>query len=139
MPEPKILIIEDDPDVRLGLAIRLRSQHYQVFFAGDASTGLREFSRVPPDLVILDLGLPGEDGYAVLNRIRGSAQLATTPVLVLSAWDRNAHEARARQAGASAFCQKPVDNSELLVRIRQLLPPFHQGSGAPKTHASSGD
>lgn len=137
MPEPKILIIEDDPDVRLGLAVRLRSRHYQVFLAGDAPTGLREFTRLRPDLVILDLGLPGEDGYAVLNRIRGSAQPASTPILVLSAWDRSAHEPRARQAGASAFCQKPVDNTELLARIRQLLPPA--GVGAPNTRPSSGD
>lgn len=121
MHRKKILLIEDDPDVRLGLGIRLKANHYEVYFAGDAASGLAEAGERRPDLIILDLGLPGEDGYVVLEKLGGSRQLAAIPTIILSARDRRAHEQRVREAGAKVFCQKPVDNEELLARIRQFL------------------
>jgi DNA-binding response OmpR family regulator len=117
----RILIIEDDPDVRLGLVVRLRASHFQVAFAGNAASGLATAAEFRPDLIVLDLGLPGDDGYVVLERISQSAELATIPIIVLSAWNRYAHEQRVRTAGAKAFCQKPVDDNELLARIQQIL------------------
>jgi two-component system KDP operon response regulator KdpE len=107
--------------VRRGLGVRLRANHYGVCFAGDAASGVAEVERQRPDLVILDLGLPGEDGYVVLEKLAASTEFAATPVIVLSARDRWANEQRVREAGAKVFCQKPVDNEELLGRIRQLL------------------
>jgi DNA-binding response OmpR family regulator len=121
MPASKILVIEDDADVRMGLGIRLKANHYQVHFAPDARSGLAEAEKCKPDLVILDLGLPGESGYTVLNQLAASAQLHAIPVIVLSARDRRIHEPRVRAAGAKVFCQKPVQNDELLAKIRQLL------------------
>ncbi len=121
MSNQRILIIEDDTDVRCGLVIRLRASHYQVCFAADAASGLAEARKFQPELIILDLGLPGDDGYVVLEKIRQSDELAAIPVIVLSAWDRYAHEQRARIAGAKVFCQKPVDYNELLARIQQIL------------------
>lgn len=128
MPGKTILVIEDDIDVRRGLAIRLAANHYGVCFAGDAPSGLAEAERKKPDLIILDLGLPGEDGYVVLKKLAASSQFAATPVVVLSARDRRANEQRVREAGAKVFCQKPVDNEELLGRIRELLGPGGQPS-----------
>ncbi|HLK34043.1 MAG TPA: response regulator [Terriglobales bacterium] len=123
MPDKRILVIEDDIDVRRGLGIRLAANHYGVGFAGDASSGLAEVERQRPDLIILDLGLPGEDGYVVLSKLAASGEFAATPVIVLSARDRRANEQRVKEAGAQVFCQKPVDNEELLGRIRELLSP----------------
>jgi DNA-binding response OmpR family regulator len=127
MHRKKILLIEDDPDVRLGLGIRLKANQYEVYFAGDAASGLAEAGARRPDLIILDLGLPGEDGYVVLERLALSKQLADIPTIVLSARDRQAHEQRVRAAGAKVFCQKPVEDVELLGRIRELL----GSAGAP--------
>ena len=119
MPKKKILLIEDDRDVSQGLGIRLKANHYEVYFAGDAASGLAEARARRPDLIILDLGLPGEDGYSVLGELVASPE--APPIVVLSARDRQAHEQRVRAAGAKVFCQKPVDNDELLGRIRELL------------------
>jgi two-component system, OmpR family, KDP operon response regulator KdpE len=119
MPKKKILLIEDDLDVRQGLGIRLKANDYDVYFAGDAASGLAEAGARRPDLIILDLGLPGEDGYLVLGELVASPQ--APPIVVFSARDRQAHEQRVRDAGAKVFFQKPVDNEELLGTIRQLL------------------
>ncbi len=121
MTAKRILVVEDDPDVRLGLMVRLRASNYQLAFAGDAESGLAQAAKFKPDLIVLDLGLPGDDGYTVLERIRQPDGLATVPVIVLSAWSRYAHEQRVRTAGAKVFCQKPVDPNELLARIQQIL------------------
>lgn len=124
MMSRKVLIIEDDPDVRRGLGVRLSAQDYKVYFATDAASGISEAKQHHPDLIILDLGLPGDNGYAVLHQLAQSRELASIPVMVLSAWNRYAHEERVRTAGAKIFCQKPVDADELLGRIQQLLAPI---------------
>ena len=74
-----------------------------------------------PDLVILDLGLPAGDGFAVLERMRSLPDLVATPVIVLSARDPISTKKRALDAGALAFFQKPADNHEFLTAIRQAL------------------
>lgn len=126
MVSQKVLVIEDDPDVRRGLGVRLCAKDYKVHFANNAASGISQAKQHRPDLIILDLGLPGEDGYAVLDQLAQSKELASIPVIVLSAWNRYAHETRVRSAGAKIFCQKPVDADELLGRIQQLLTPIAQ-------------
>jgi CheY-like chemotaxis protein len=74
-----------------------------------------------PDLILLDLGLPGGDGFVVLDRMKNIASLACTPVIVVSARDPKANEQRALAAGAEAFFQKPVDNDELMKAIQRAL------------------
>jgi DNA-binding response OmpR family regulator len=117
----KILIIEDDPDLRRGLNLRLRASNYDTAFAGDAVMALSIAKKEAPDLILLDLGLPGGDGFLVLDRMKNIASLACTPVIVLSARDPAANEERAIKAGAEAFFQKPVDNQELMEAIQRAL------------------
>jgi twitching motility two-component system response regulator PilH len=74
-----------------------------------------------PDLILLDLGLPAGDGFAVLERLKANDSLSLVPVIVMSGRDRNLSEARALRAGAKAFLQKPVQNAQLLSVIRQTL------------------
>jgi two-component system KDP operon response regulator KdpE len=117
----KILIIEDDPDLRRGLNIRLRASNYDTAFAADAVMALSIAKKESPDLILLDLGLPGGDGFMVLDRMKNIASLACTPVIVVSARDPKANEKRALDAGAEAFFQKPVDNDQLMKAIQRAL------------------
>ena len=121
MNEKKILIIDDDQHLLLGLAARLRANRYTVIFATDAISAIAVARKEAPDLVILDLGLPAGDGFLVLKRMRGLADLVATPVIVLSARDPAENKKRALDAGAVAFFQKPPDNHEFLTAIRQAL------------------
>ena len=121
MSNKKILIVDDDPDVRQGMHVRLKANHYDTFFAGDALSSIAEARKHDPDLIILDLGLPAGDGFVVMDRLKTVPSLAVIPVIVVSARDVLANKERALKAGAKAFLQKPVDNAELLKVIRQAL------------------
>jgi len=121
MPNKKILIVDDDPDVRLGLHVRLKANHYDTFFAGDAFSSIVEARTHQPDLIILDLGLPAGDGFVVMERLKLLPSLAVIPVIVVSARDVRANKERALQAGAKAFLQKPANDVELLAVIRRVL------------------
>jgi two-component system, OmpR family, KDP operon response regulator KdpE len=117
----KILIIDDDPHLLLGLTPRLAANSYSVVTAVDAISAVSVARKEVPDLIILDLGLPGGDGFLVLERIRNLAGLAATPVIVLSARNPVDNRKRSLDAGAVAFFQKPPDIHEFLSAIRQAL------------------
>lgn len=121
MSNKKILIVDDDPDMRLGLHIRLKANHYDVVFAADGMASIAEARKHMPDLIILDLGLPAGDGFSVMERLKANDSLALIPVIIVSARNRHANLERALKAGAMAFLQKPVDNAELLAVIRRAL------------------
>jgi DNA-binding response OmpR family regulator len=121
MANKTILIIDDDPDVRLGLHVRLKANHYDVFFASDGMASIAEARKHTPDLILLDLGLPAGDGFTVMERLKATDSLSLIPVIVVSARDRNINMDRALKAGAKAFLQKPVDNAQLLAVIRKVL------------------
>jgi DNA-binding response OmpR family regulator len=121
MGNKKILIVDDDPDVRNGMHVRLKANHYDTFFAGDALSSMTEARKHEPDLIILDLGLPAGDGFVVMERLKAIPALAVIPIIVVSARDVLANKARALKAGAKAYLQKPVDNAELLKVIRRAL------------------
>ena len=117
----KILLVDDDPDLRLGLEQRLMANHYDVISAGDGVTSISEARKHMPDLMILDLGLPAGDGFSVLERLKANVQLSAIPVIVLSGRDRVGNRDRAIKAGAKTFLQKPIANDKLLAIIRLVL------------------
>src|ERR1700743_2803351 len=121
MSGKKILIVDDDSQLLLGLTPRLKANGYGVVTAADAIDALAVARRELPDLIVLDLGLPGGDGFLVLERLKGLALLAAIPVVVLSARDPSGNKKRALEAGAVAYFQKPPDNHELLTAVRQAL------------------
>jgi putative two-component system response regulator len=121
MTEKKILIIDDDQHLQLGLSARLRARGYRVSCAADAISAITVARKELPDLIILDLGLPAGDGFLVLERMRDLADLVAIPVIVLSARDPADNRKRALDAGAVAFFQKPPDNHEFLSAIRHAL------------------
>jgi two-component system KDP operon response regulator KdpE len=131
MPRPKILLVDDDPDLLRALRLRLRANNYEVATASDGYTAIAQAQKEKPSLIILDLGLPVGDGFVVLDRLQNSDGLAGIPVIVLSARDPQANEQRALRSGAAAFLQKPADNDELMNVIRVSL-----GAAAEPEHAA---
>lgn len=121
MANKKILIVDDDLDVRQAMHVRLKANGYDTFFATDALSSVAEARKQLPDLIILDLGLPGGDGYVVIERLKRHPALAVIPIVVVSARDVHGNKDRAIKAGANVYLQKPVDNAELLAIIRQAL------------------
>jgi DNA-binding response OmpR family regulator len=121
MSNKKILIVEDDADVRMGLHVRLKTNNYDIFFAVDGLSSLTEARKHEPDLILLDLGLPAGDGFLVMDRIKAVPALSMIPIIVVSGRSGASNRERALKAGAKAFLEKPVDNAELLAVIRQAL------------------
>jgi DNA-binding response OmpR family regulator len=131
MANSKIMIVDDDPDLRQALRLRLRANHYDTVNAVDGYSAIAQAYKERPDLIILDLGLPAGDGFVVLDRLQKDDKLSSIPVIVLTARDPQGSERRALQAGASAFFQKPADNTELLEVIRATLPRTAPGTMLP--------
>jgi two-component system KDP operon response regulator KdpE len=123
-----ILIVDDDPDMRQALQIRLRANGYDVHCAEDGVGAISEARKHTPDLIVLDLGLPAGDGFFVLDILKKNLNLSSIPVIVLSGRDRRANEERVLNAGGRAFLQKPVQTNEFLAVIRQTLDEKHQKS-----------
>jgi CheY-like chemotaxis protein len=121
MSRKKILIIDDDKDLRAGLNLRLRASNYDAVFAGDGVAAVSEAQRQQPDAILLDLGLPGGDGFLVLERLKSIPRLASIPVLIITARDSKGNQEKAASLGAEAFLQKPFENEELLSALRKAL------------------
>jgi len=116
----KILIAEDDQDTRELLKVRLHARGYETAFAFDAVTAISVTREERPDLILLDMGLPG-DGVVVMDRLKAFPALAHIPVIVVSAREQSTTGARATEAGARAYVQKPIDNDELMAAVRSAL------------------
>jgi DNA-binding response OmpR family regulator len=120
MSNKKVLIVEDDDDVRLGYHVLLKANHYDTILAQDGVSAMSEALKHRPDVIILDLGLPAGDGFTILEWFRMNPNLSVIPVIVVSARDVRANKERALNAGAKAFLQKPWNDHELLAIIRKL-------------------
>ncbi len=120
-----ILVIEDDPSIVLGLRMNLGRAGYRVRTASDGHIGLAELAKERPDLVLLDLMLPGVDGLEILRRIR--AEDPTLPVLVLTAMGSEDDKIRGLDLGANDYVTKPFSIAELSARVRAALRTATQG------------
>ncbi len=114
-----VLIVEDDPSLLMGLTMNLRREGYRVRTATDGHRGLEELERERPDLVVLDLMLPGVDGLEILRRIR--ADDPTLPVIVLTALGSEQDKIRGLDLGANDYVTKPFSIAELQARVRATL------------------
>ncbi|NWF54321.1 MAG: response regulator [Syntrophaceae bacterium] len=117
----KILVVDDDKDLLYGMKVWLRANGFHVFFAMDGPTAIAAAQAERPDLILLDIGLPGGDGYMIMARLRSLTPLAHIPILVMSARDATTHEKKVREAGAEGFFQKPFDSRHLLSAIQKAL------------------
>ena len=116
----KILVVEDDQDIRQLLHLQLTSGGYETAFARDAVTALSVARKERPDLIVLDLGLPAGDGFVVMERMKAIPDLEMIPVIVITARDPSEGE-RAVEQGARCFLLKPFEGDELVAEIRQAL------------------
>ncbi|HEU5261312.1 MAG TPA: response regulator transcription factor [Gemmatimonadales bacterium] len=114
-----ILVVEDNPDLAYGLRNNLEIEGYDVDVAGDGTKGLAQARDARPDLIILDLMLPGLDGYRVLRALRDEGR--QMPILILTARGEEADKVRGLRLGADDYVTKPVGVLELLARVEALL------------------
>ena len=114
-----ILVIEDNPDLAYGLRNNLEIEGWDVTVAGDGPTGLARALETNPDLVVLDLMLPGMDGFRVLRALREQGR--QVPVLMLTARGEEADKVRGLSLGADDYVTKPFGVLELLARVKALL------------------
>jgi two-component system response regulator MprA len=119
MPEAAILVVDDDAPIRRMLERTLSAEGYAVETATDGGEALASVERSTPDLVVLDVGLPGVDGLAVSRRLR--AKGLAVPVLLLTARDSVPDRVAGLDAGADDYLVKPFATEELLARVRALL------------------
>jgi two-component system cell cycle response regulator len=105
----------------LGINARLKANNYNLCFAHDAESALSTALAEVPDLIILDIGLPGRDGYSVMQSFHAFPELADVPVIVLTALSAFTHQMRCRDAGAQRFLEKPVTNLRLMTSVRELM------------------
>jgi phosphate regulon transcriptional regulator PhoB len=124
----KILIVEDESDLIKLLKYNLEKEGFKVNYASDGSIALAEVRRDPPDLVILDLMLPGLDGLEVCRQLRRSDRFARTPVLILSARGDEADRVVGLELGADDYVTKPFSMREMIARVRALLRRNETGS-----------
>ena len=122
--QTKIMIVDDDPYLCLALGLRLRANHYKAFSTADGYSALALAQKEHPDLVLLDLGLPGfATGTHVLKHMRRIPSLALIPVIVITGRELRDYKKRVLELGAAGCFQKPFDNEELLDLIRVSLLP----------------
>ena len=124
----RVLVVDDDPQIARALRINLRARAYDVDVAADGAGALRTAAAHPPDLIVLDLGLPDMDGAEV---IRGLREGSSVPIIVLSGRAEGSDKVAALDAGADDYVTKPFGVDELLARIRAVTRRVHPADAAP--------
>jgi two-component system KDP operon response regulator KdpE len=122
MSQKTVLLIDDDEATLLLVRALLEPAGYAVRTARDGAMALVSAKHNVPDLIVVDIGLPGGDGLSVLRRLRAMGALNVTPVIVLTGKEDPDWRRRSEEAGASHFMTKPVDKDELLAQVRARLP-----------------
>ncbi|HQZ37594.1 MAG TPA: response regulator transcription factor [Vicinamibacterales bacterium] len=137
MPSHRLLLVEDEPGLQLALSDRLAAEGYAVETAADGDTAIRRGSGEPFDIIVLDVMLPGKDGFEVARALR--QQGVMTPILMLTARTLVVDRVVGLKLGADDYLTKPFDTSELLARLEALLRRAPASSGVALERYQFGD
>ena len=118
----RILVIEDTEDNRVILSDLLSSAGYELIEAMDGLEGVATAEREQPDLILMDIQLPGIDGYEATRRIRKIPALAKVPIIAVTSYALSGDEAKTREAGCDGYVAKPYSPRQLLAKVREFLP-----------------
>ena len=121
MPGKRILVIEDHEENRRLLRDLLTSFGYELVEAVTGEDGVRAAETNPPDLILMDIQLPGIDGYETTRRIKANSALRQIPVIAVTSYALSGDDVKARDAGCDAYVTKPFDPADLLEKIRGYL------------------
>ncbi|MGR2708235.1 hypothetical protein B7453_11160 [Pseudomonas sp. IB20] len=116
-----LLIVDDEPQVRKLLETLLQHEGYQTLSAASGEEALQLVAQQPPDLILLDIMMPGMDGYEVASHLKGNETTASIPIIMLSALSESSARVSGLESGAEEFLSKPVERVELWLRVRNLL------------------
>lgn len=118
---PVVLVVDDDPAIRLLCSVNLQLEGLSVLEASDVPGALAQARSTPPALVVTDITMPGLDGFQLAAELRRDERTHRVPVIFLSGETRNENEARARELGALAYITKPFDPAELISLVAGAL------------------
>jgi DNA-binding response OmpR family regulator len=118
-----VVLVEDDKNIALAFGVRLKAMGYAVHVARDAATAVAVVRKVSPDVVLLDISLPGGDGFMVADRLQRLDGTSATPIIFITASKRTDLRERALKMGAVGFLEKPFDATQLADAIESALSP----------------
>ncbi len=118
----RFLVVEDQEDNRTILRDLLGMAGYELIEATDGEEGVKLAQQEKPDLILMDIQLPVIDGYEATRRIKGHADLKSTPIIAVTSYALRGDEAKARAAGCDGYVTKPFSPRDLLAKVRQYLP-----------------
>jgi CheY-like chemotaxis protein len=116
-----ILIIDDEIVSRYTIEALLESDHYTLVFAENGIQGLEKAQAMSPDLILLDVMMPGMNGFAVCRKLRAEERLAAVPVIMITAWDDETARQRCLEAGADDVIRKPFKRPDLHAKVERLI------------------
>ena len=114
----RVLVVDDNAQVRSAVTRFLRLHHFDVEVAPDGRTALAEVARQPVDFILLDVDMPGMDGFEVCRRVKADPNHTFTPVIMLTALDSSEDRIKGAEAGADGYLAKPVPPAELIARVK---------------------
>lgn len=120
-PHVRVMIVEDSEDIRILLEELLEGEGYGLVFATNGEEGLETAKREHPDLILMDLSLPGMDGWETVYRLRQLAEFKSTPIIALTAHATSKDKERALAAGCTGYVSKPFDMEQLLVYVASFV------------------
>lgn len=121
MSEEKILIVDDEANIRELIGFNLKNEGYNIITAGDGITALKAIREEKPSLILLDLMLPGLNGFEVCKEVRKDRELSSTPIIILSAKDAEFDKVLGLELGADDYITKPFSVRELVARVKAVI------------------
>lgn len=117
----KVLVVDDEPNIVLSIEFLMQQAGFDVATAEDGESALQSVAETPPDLILLDISLPGISGFDVLEQLRGDPRHARLPIIMLTAHGREVEREKGLALGADDYVTKPFSTQALVEKVKSLL------------------